>query len=213
MTMMITMTTLSAPRRVLLLILFSLASTVRAAEELNQARFDELTKSGRNGMIKFFQPWCGHCTRMKPDWDKLADAAHSSVFIADVNCSDQDELCQSNEVQGYPTIKVYKDGAVEDYSGGRGFDDLMEYVDSNLAAKCDIAKIDENCSSKAPAYVEKWKGKDVLDIHKESQRLTSMLGQPMSKDLKAWLRERISILGQLAPPPPAATKESEDQDL
>jgi thioredoxin-like negative regulator of GroEL len=152
---------------------------------------------------------------MKPDWDKLAEAAHPSVFVADVNCSDQDELCQKNEVQGYPTIKVYKDGAVEDYSGGRGYDDLAEYVDSNLAAKCDIAKVGENCSPKAPAYVEKWKGRDAADVHKESQRLSGMLGQPMAKDLKAWLRERISILGQIAPPPPppADEKEAEEQDL
>jgi thioredoxin-like negative regulator of GroEL len=140
---------------------------------------------------------------MKPDWDKLADNAHSSVFIADVNCSDQDELCQANQVQGYPTIKVYKDGAVEDYSGGRGYDDLVEYVDTNLAAKCDVSKVEENCSAKAPAYVAKWKAKDAVDIQKEAQRLSGMLGQSMSKDLKAWLRERISILGQLAPAPDA----------
>jgi hypothetical protein len=29
---------------------------------------------------------------MKPDWDKLADEAHPSVFIADVNCSDEADL-------------------------------------------------------------------------------------------------------------------------
>jgi thioredoxin-like negative regulator of GroEL len=138
---------------------------------------------------------------MAPDWRRLSESAPSSVFIADVNCSEQEELCQANSVQGYPTIKVYKDGAVEDYSGGRGYDDLMEYVDSNLAAKCDIAKVEENCSAKAPAYVAKWTGKDAVDIQKEAQRLSGMLGQSMSKDLKAWLRERISILGQLAPAP------------
>ena len=39
-----TMTMTSLPRRLLLLILLPLAA--QAAEELNQARFDELTKSG-----------------------------------------------------------------------------------------------------------------------------------------------------------------------
>lgn len=35
---------------------------------------------------------------MKPDWDKLAEESHSSVFIADVNCSNEDKLCQDNGV-------------------------------------------------------------------------------------------------------------------
>lgn len=92
--------------------LFSVAPTF-GTQELNQASFEELTTSGKNGMIKFFQPWCGHCTKMKPDWDRLAEEAHSSVFIADVNCSDEEDLCKENAVSGYPTIKVFKDGEVE----------------------------------------------------------------------------------------------------
>jgi hypothetical protein len=30
-----------------------------AAQDLNMKTFEELKKSGKNGMVKFFQPWCG----------------------------------------------------------------------------------------------------------------------------------------------------------
>jgi len=153
-----------------------------ATQELTSKTFSSVTESG-NGMVKFFQPWCGHCTRMKPDWDRLAEDAHSSVFIADVNCSDEEELC--SDVSGYPTIKVYKDGAVEKYEGGRSFEDLMEYVEENLAVKCDISNIDENCHPKAEGYVAKWKAKDEAAVQKEIHRLTGMQGKAMEKNLKS----------------------------
>ncbi|KAL7575888.1 hypothetical protein ACA910_003200 [Epithemia clementina (nom. ined.)] len=171
-------------------------SSIHATEELTPARFEELTKSGKNGMVKFYQPWCGHCTRMKPDWDKLAENADASVFIADVNCSDEDELCSENGVGGYPTIKVFKDGEVEDYQGPRDFEGLMDYVNENLAALCDVAK-PETCSEKAQTYITKWQAKEAADIEKETSRLEGMMGGSMAPDLKKWLRERLQVLRQL----------------
>ena len=150
-------------------------------------------------MVKFFQHWCGHCKSMKPAWDQLAEEAHSSVVIADVDCGEQDQLCQENDVAGYPTIKVFKDGKVEDYQGGRDFDSLMEYADENLAEKCDISKVEETCSEKAVAYTKKWQAKDAEAVTKEIGRLTGMAGKSMNAELKRWLRERITILRQISP--------------
>ncbi len=50
------------------------------------------TQLGKNGMVKFFQSWCGHCKRMKPDWDRLAAEANDSVIIADVDCGVQGDV-------------------------------------------------------------------------------------------------------------------------
>ncbi len=192
-------------------------------QQLDEKAFYELVSSGKNGMIKFYQSWCGHCTKMKPDWDRLAEEAHSSVFIADVNCGEEENLCKENGVTGYPTIKVYKNGEEEKYSGQRSFDHLMAYVDVELAAKCDVDDTEKTCDEKAREYVAKWKGKDVDAVSKELQRLISMQGKPMEKALKcefwrcfctlfsysvsyfaqcflvAWLQERIHILDQLTP--------------
>jgi thioredoxin-like negative regulator of GroEL len=134
---------------------------------------------------------------MKPDWDKLAEEAHSSVFIADVNCSDEPELCESNGVAGYPTIKVHKDGSEDKYNGPRGFEELKEYVDENLAIKCDVNNMTAaTCSEKAQTYAAKWKDKSAADVDKEVKRLSGMMDKSMTRELKTWLRERLNILQQ-----------------
>ena len=139
---------------------------------------------------------------MKPDWDRLAEQAHPSVFIADVNCSSEGELCDQVGVGGYPTIKVYRNDdsgklVVEDYQGGRGFDDLMEFVETNLAVKCKVHDASNTCSPKAQDYVSKWKSRDKAKIEKERERLHGMSKNAMAPDLKGWLRERLEILAQL----------------
>ena len=118
------------------------------------------------------------------------------MFIADVNCSDEEDLCSQNGVGGYPTIKVWKDGNVEDYQGGRDFEGLLEYVTENLATLCDVSKPD-SCSEKAQKYITKWQAKDVADVEKEAARLEGMAGSSMTPDLKKWLRERMQVLRQL----------------
>lgn len=143
---------------------------------------------------------------MKPAWDELADNVDNSVFIADVNCSDEQDVCEEVGVKGYPTIKVYQDGEVTDYKGGRSFEDLLEYVDNNLAIKCKIDNTAEGCSEKALKYIGKWKAKDKSDVAKELTRLEGMVGKSMTSELKGWLRERMSILKQMVP---ASSEEEE----
>ena len=46
-------------------------------------------------MVKFYQSWCGHCKRMKPDWDRLAlehATLDSPILIADVDCGAQEDV-------------------------------------------------------------------------------------------------------------------------
>jgi len=54
---------------------------------------------------------------MKPDYDKLGTEyeGSSSVNIVDVDCTVHQDLCGKHGVQGYPTIKYWKDGEVKDY--------------------------------------------------------------------------------------------------
>ena len=134
---------------------------------------------------------------MKPDWDQLAERAHPSVFIADVNCQEQEGLCAEHHTGGqYPTILVYRNGNEELYTGGRGLEDLLEFVDKELAQRCVIKSIDDTCSAKEQKYIAKWKIRDANDQRKEIIRLSSMKDQMLTYELKKWLEERIRILEQ-----------------
>lgn len=144
-------------------------------------------------MVKFYQSWCGHCMRMKPDWDRLAEEAPSDVFIADVHCEDQNDLCEENNVRGYPTIKYWLNGEEHSYEGGRSYDDLNTFVLDELATKCTYSDMDK-CSEKAKAYMTKWADKTSEEKEKEVERLEVMAQKSMKADLKRWIVERSRIL-------------------
>jgi len=135
---------------------------------------------------------------MKPAWDQLGGefAASSSVLIADVDCTAEGQpLCDKYGVQGYPTIKYFKDGDTEgeDYRGGRDFDSLKGFVEENLEVKCDVNDPSE-CSDKEKAYIEKMKAKSAEERQKQLKRLDGMKGNAMKAELKKWLSQRLHIL-------------------
>mmetsp|Transcript_1023 Transcript_1023/g.1176 ORF Transcript_1023/g.1176 Transcript_1023/m.1176 type:complete len:159 (+) Transcript_1023:100-576(+) len=145
-------------------------------------------------MIKFYQSWCGHCMRMKADWDRLAEEeSNDSVLIADVNCGEQKDLCDEQGVTGYPTIYYYVDGQEEAYTGARSFEELSDFVTENLAKSCTFDEI-ADCSERALKYVQKWKVKSEEEMKKEVSRLEGMVKESMKSDLKKWIKQRIKIL-------------------
>jgi len=81
---------------------------------------------------------------MKPAWDKLMAEYKDSatVLIADVDCTTGGkELCNEIGVRGYPTIKSGDPGDLQDYKGGRSFDDLKKHAET-LGPSCGPAHLD-----------------------------------------------------------------------
>ncbi len=74
---------------------------------------------------------------MKPDWDKLAAEYknHSTILVADVDCTKNQDLCKSHGVRGYPTIKYGDPNDLEDYSGGRKLADLQKFAKDHPPGK------------------------------------------------------------------------------
>jgi len=138
---------------------------------------------------------------MKPAWDQLGDeyASSSSVVIADVDCTVEQDLCSTYVVKGYPTIKYFTpevDDKGADYSGGRDFDGLKSFVSETLEVKC-LLTDDTGCSDKEKDFMTKWKAKDKADAAAQLERLNKMVGGTMAPDLKKWVAQRINILKQL----------------
>lgn len=167
---------------------------------------------GRDGDHLTFSFPCSS-TRMKPDWDFLADhfKDESSVFVADVNCQIEESLCTEYHPGGtYPTILVFhrppkstSSGErarppAELYQGGRGFEDLRKFVDETLVLPCSVHNPEETCSDKARTHIAKWKVKARQDQQKELTRLKAMTQRDtMTYELSKWIADRIKILEQL----------------
>merc|ERR1739848_24535 len=95
---------------------------------------------------------------MKPAWDKLiADFdGHASALVADVDCTASGQsLCETVGVRGYPTIKWGDPSNLEDYEGGRDYDDLKKFADENLKPVCSPANLDL-CSDDQKAEIKKF---------------------------------------------------------
>jgi len=75
---------------------------------------------------------------MKPSWDRLMDEFKDSPssLVADVDCTVEEELCSQNGVEGYPTIKYGDPADLQDYQGGRDFDELLSFAKENLGPAC-----------------------------------------------------------------------------
>ena len=87
-------------------LLLTLCAT-SSAIELTPDNWDEVT-AGKTVFLKMFAPWCGHCKKMKPDWDKLMEEFKDSptALVADVDCTaDGKPICDDNGVRGFPTLK------------------------------------------------------------------------------------------------------------
>lgn len=91
-------------------------------------------------LIEFYAPWCGHCKSLAPKYEELASlySSHSSkVTVAKVDATANDI---PDEIQGFPTIKLYPAGAKDspiEYSGPRGVEDLAKFIRDSGANKVD----------------------------------------------------------------------------
>ena len=78
--------------------------------------------------VKFYAPWCGHCKKLAPVWDKMAAAVKDNINIVEVDCTVDVEVCKKYAVSGYPTLKYGVPPSLEQYEGGRTEKDLTEFA-------------------------------------------------------------------------------------
>jgi len=98
---------------------------------LTEDNFDAFLASKPVSLVEFYAPWCGHCQSLAPVWAEAAERAKklaTPVPLAKVDATTSEDLATRYDINGYPTIKLVKDGVVEDYNGPRDADGIVAYV-------------------------------------------------------------------------------------
>jgi len=122
-----------------------LGVTLAADEEapasltLDEKNFKDMVGASPH-FVMFYAPWCGHCKRLAPVWEEIADkynnAVDKEVTIAKVDCTVSTALCSAQDVTGYPTLKFFKDGFEKEngvkYRGNRDAAALSKFIGEKL---------------------------------------------------------------------------------
>lgn len=120
--------------------------------DLTESNFDTEVRRHDMVLVEFYAPWCGHCKKLAPEYEKAATALKSNdppVPLAKVDCPANNDLCSKHGVSGYPTLKIFKNGEVSsDYNGPRDADGIAKYMRSKagptskpLLSVADVEKI------------------------------------------------------------------------
>ncbi|WCJ44369.1 Protein disulfide-isomerase [Euphorbia peplus] len=113
---------------------------------------DMVFTSGKNVLLEFYAPWCGHCKKLAPVLDEVAVSyeSDSDVLIAKLDATANDIPSDTFDVKGYPTIFFRSaSGKMEYYDGDRTKDDIINFIEKNRDKKTSSPQQEESSSSES----------------------------------------------------------------
>lgn len=72
--------------------------------------FNEIIQSDKPVLVDFFAEWCGPCKTMSPVLKDVKKEAGDSVIIIKVDVDKSTQAANEYQVQGVPTLILFKNG-------------------------------------------------------------------------------------------------------
>lgn len=89
-------------------------------------------------LFLFKVEWCPHCKTAKPIFDEVEKELNGrqvngyTVTFKTVDCEAEPDLADKFKIEGYPTIKMVKDGQVIEYDAKPEKDKIKEFLSTVL---------------------------------------------------------------------------------
>ncbi|KAF7016588.1 unnamed protein product [Triticum aestivum] len=106
---------------------------------------DEIVfNSGKNVLLEFYAPWCGHCRKLAPILEEVAVSLQDDedVVIAKMDGTAND-IPTDFAVEGYPALYFYSSsgGDLLTYDGQRTAKELISFIKKNRGAKAAAVEV------------------------------------------------------------------------
>lgn len=109
------------------------------APTIDEQDFDSFLGENPYVFVNFYAPWCIWCQRLEPTWEALAEeivrvteegVTPLEVEVVKVDCVESRNLCGTQRVQAFPTLRFYKDSTQYglDYKQDRTVSSLMDFL-------------------------------------------------------------------------------------
>ncbi|XP_022731208.1 protein disulfide isomerase-like 1-4 [Durio zibethinus] len=100
---------------------------------LKEGNFSEFIEKNKFVMVEFYAPWCGHCQALAPEYATAAtELKGEGVVLAKVDATEENELAQEYDVQGFPTVYFFVDGEHKPYPGARNKEAIVTWIKKKI---------------------------------------------------------------------------------
>lgn len=105
--------------------------------DLKDSDFESVISQHETALVMFYAPWCGHCKKLKPEFEKAATdlkASDNPIALVKVDCTEGGkDVCNKHGVSGYPTLKIFRNGQVsKEYNGPRDAVGIVKYMKAQV---------------------------------------------------------------------------------
>jgi len=93
-------------------------------------------------LMLFYADWCPHCKTAKPIWSELKTEYQNktingyNILFTEINCTNEnaetEQMMNKYNIEGFPTIKLLKDGQIVEYDAKPSKDTLKEFLNTVL---------------------------------------------------------------------------------
>jgi thioredoxin len=94
--------------------------------ELTDATFQDTVKRSQLLVVDFWAPWCAPCRWVSPILDQLAKEHSGKVTFAKLNVDENPVVPSQFQIEGIPTILIFKNGSMVDAIVGAAAKDFIE---------------------------------------------------------------------------------------
>ena len=93
-------------------------------------------------LLFFYADWCPHCKTAKPAWAEIVSKYENTpingykVVFTEINCTTETdeigEMMNKYKIEGFPTLKLLKDGQIIEYDAKPTKETLDEFLNTVL---------------------------------------------------------------------------------